>query len=174
MTVGMNSNPRKEKVPKGYSKGAINNYTPEQEQIFQQSAQQLGPGSYLSRLAGGDQSLYEEMEAPAHRQFNELQGGIASRFSGQGTGGRKNSGFQNTQNQAASNFAQDLQSKRMELRNTAIKDLMGMSDQFLNQRAQEKTLTEKPKSFLHEAGVSFVGGVGKGAGEAAGKWAAGG
>ena len=117
-----------DKVPSGYKKGQLQQFTPEQMELFKSLFSQLGPDSYLSKLAGGDQSMFEEMEAPALRQFSELQGGLASRFSGMGMGGRKSSGFQNTTNQAASNFAQDLASRRQSLQQQAIKDLMGMSE----------------------------------------------
>lgn len=165
--MGPVSGRMREKVPSGYRKGAINQYTPEQTRLFRQSFSNLGPESYLSKLAGGDQSQYGEMEAPALRQFNELQGGIASRFSGMGTGGRRSSGFQNTMNQASSNFAQDLQSKRMGLRNQAIQDLMGMSNQLLNQRPQQTTLN--PKQSSQSNGSSGWGGlIGAGLGAGAG------
>jgi hypothetical protein len=170
MTIGMNASPRKEKIPKGYSKGSINQYTPEQEQQFQSQFKHIDDNSYLSRLAGGDQSLYDEMEAPAMRQFQSLQGQIGSRFSGMGMGSQKSSGFQNTQNQAASDFAQDLQGKRMGLRNQAIESLMGMSNTLLGQRPQEQVLTEKPKPWWQEAATGFAGGLGQGLGKAAGNW----
>ena len=148
-------------IPSGYKKTRIQNYTPEQMKLHESQFQNLGPDSYLSKLAGGDQSFFDEMEAPAHRQFNELQGGIASRFSGQGIGGRKNSGFQNTQNQAASNFAQDLQSKRLDLRNQAIRDLMGMSNTLLGQQPYENGLQKKDEGFDWGGAIGgAVGGVG--------------
>lgn len=155
----------KEKIPEGYNEYAINQYTPEQQQLFQSSLKHLAPDSFLSRLASGDQSMYEEMERPALRQFGELQGGLASRFSGAGMGGRHSSGFQNTMTAASQDFAGQLQSKRQELTRQAITDLMGMSNAFLNQRPQEKGLQEKPKSFLHEAGVAAAGGFGQGVGQ---------
>ena len=108
--------------PKGYSFGQIQQFDPQQQQLYSQLFSHLGPESYLSRLAGGDQSQFAEMEEPALRQFNELQGGLASRFSGMGMGARKSSGFQNTSTAAASNFAQDLQSRRQELQRQAISD----------------------------------------------------
>jgi hypothetical protein len=120
------------KRPHGFSEFGINNYTPEQNQIFRQSADTLGPNSYTARLAKGDESLFAEQEAPALRQFNELQGGMASRFSGMGMGARKSSGFKNTSNAAA------------HLQRQAVLDMMGMSNQFLNQRPVEKGLVEKP------------------------------
>lgn len=133
----------REKIPSGYRKGSLQQFTPEQMQLFQQSFQNVGPESYLSRLAGGDQGLFDEIEAPALRQFSGLQGNIASRFSGMGLGGRHSSGFQNTTNQAASSFAQDLASRRMDLRNQALRDLMGMSHQLLGERPFEQFLVKK-------------------------------
>ena len=133
-----------EKRPHGFSKYSVNQYTPEQQRLFRENFQHLGPESYTSRLAMGDESLFAEQEAPALRQFNELQGGLASRFSGQGMGARKSSGFQNTSNAAASDFASQLQANRQELQRQAILDMMGMSDKLLNQRPQERGLVEKP------------------------------
>src|ERR1700677_4482110 len=96
------------KAPKGSS--FASNYTPQQQSLFENQFSHVDPNSYTSRLASGDQSMFQEIEAPALRQFNELQGQNASRFSGMGLGARRGSGFQNYQNQATSDFAQDLQS----------------------------------------------------------------
>ena len=152
-----------DKVPSGYKKGQLQQFTPEQMELFKSLFSQLGPDSYLSKLAGGDQSMFEEMEAPALRQFSELQGGLASRFSGMGMGGRKSSGFQNTTNQAASNFAQDLASRRQSLQQQAIKDLMGMSESLLGQRPYDRFLTQKDQSSSSGwggLGGAALGGVG--------------
>ena len=151
------------KVP-GYKTSSVQQYTPEQMQLFQSLFSKLGPDSYLSRLAGGDESLFEEMEAPAHRQFNTLQGNLSSRFSGMGMGGRRSSGFQNTANQASSDFAQDLQSKRQGLQSQALRDLMGMSNSLLGQRPNEQYLTPEKPSFLE----SLLGILGQGMGQLAG------
>jgi hypothetical protein len=132
------------KIPKGYQSGQMQQFTPEQMQLFQSLFGHLGEGSYLSRLAGGDQSFFDEVEAPAKRQFSGLQGNLASRFSGMGTGARNSSGFQNTATQASSDFAQDLQSRRQGLQRQAITDLMGMGNQLLGQRPYEQFLTKKP------------------------------
>lgn len=150
-----------DKVPSGYSKGQLQQFTPQQLDLFKSMFSNVSPDSYLSKLSQGDEETFNELEAPAMRQFQGIQGQLASRFSGMGMGSRKSSGFQNTSNQAASDFAQDLQSKRMGLRNQAIKDLMGMSNELLGQRPYEKFLTEKPKSFLHEAGTGLAGVLGK-------------
>lgn len=151
-------------IPKGYQKGQLQQFTPEQMQLFKSLFSQVGPQSFLSRLAGGDQSAFGEMEAPALRQFGQLQGNIASRFSGMGSGARRSSGFQNTMNQAASDFAGDLASRRMQLQRQALMDLMGISQSLLGQRPYEQILTEKPQSFLQQAGLGLLGGIGQGLG----------
>lgn len=155
------------KVPKGYKAGQLQQFTPEQMQLFQSLFSQVAPGSYTSRLAGGDESLFQEMEAPALRQFAGLQGNIASRFSGMGgLGSRRSSGFQNTMNQAASEFAQDLQSKRQGLQRQAIMDLMGISSELLGQRPYEKFLVPKQQkpSFWQQLIGGASAGIGAGAG----------
>jgi len=137
-------------IPKGYRSGQMQKFTPEQMQLFQQMFGDVGSDSYLSRLAGGDQSLFQEMEAPALRQFGELQGGLASRFSGMGLGARNSSGFQNTMNQATSSFAQDLAGKRQDLQRQAMMDLASLRSNLLSQSPYERFLTKKApkkKSF---------------------------
>jgi hypothetical protein len=71
------------------------------------------------------------MEAPALRQFNQLQGNLASRFSGQGMGARRSSGFQNASSAVAQDFASQLQANRQNLQRQAIMDLMGMTSSLL-------------------------------------------
>lgn len=161
-TGGMNPtstgyNQTREKVPSGYKKYSISNFTPEQMDLFQQLFSHVDPESYLSRLAGGDQALFDEMEAPAFRQFNELMGEMGSRFSGMGMGARKGSGFNISGTTAASNFAQDLASKRQELQRQALMDLFNMSQQLMGERPYETGLMEKKKKGL--GGWGGVGGA---------------
>lgn len=158
------------KIPEGYSYGQVQQFTPEQMELFGQMFSHLGPESFLSKIAGGDQSMFAEQEAPALQQFSELQGGLASKFSGMGQGARGSSGFQNTMNQASSDFAQGLQSNRMNQRMQAIQELMGFSNQLLGQRPYETTLTEKPKPFWQE----LLGEIGGSAAKMAGQYASGG
>lgn len=146
------------RIPKGYQQGQLQQFTPEQMKLFQSMFGHVAPGSFLSRLASGDQTIFNEMEAPAMRQFNEMQGGLASRFSGMGMGARNSSGFQNTMNSATSNFAQDLQSKRQDLQRQAIMDLMGMSNSLLGQKPYEQFLNKKP-DFLSQL-LGNLGGIG--------------
>ena len=154
----------KEKIPKGYRMGQYQNFDPAQMDLYQSLFPYLNSESDLANLAGGDEEMFQHIEAPAFRQFNELQGNIASRFSQPGTGARKSSGFQNYMNQAGSNFAQDLQSQRQNLQRQALQDLFGLSNQLMGQRPMEKLLYEKqqkqPSGWggLIGAGLGGVGG----------------
>lgn len=153
-------------IPKGYSYGQLQQFTPEQMKLHKSMYDHVGPDSYTARLARGDEDLFNEIEEPALRQFSELQGNLASRFSGMGsTGARRSSGFQNSANQASSDFASGLQSQRQQLMQNAIRDLMGMSDSILNQRPYERFLNEKPQKEskgwggIAGAGIGGLGGL---------------
>jgi hypothetical protein len=134
-----------DKRPHGYAPFSMNQYAPQQQALFGQEFANVSPDSYLGRLAAGDESFFAEQEAPALRQFNELQGNIASRFSGQGLGARRSSGFQNTMSAASQDFAGQLQANRQNMRRQAILDLMGLSDTLLSQRPTERGLVQKPQ-----------------------------
>ena len=149
-------------LQRGKSKGGLTpfsmqQFTPEQMQLFGQMFGHLGSDSFLSKLASGDQSQFEQLEAPALRQFGELQGNLASRFSAPGTGARRSSGFQNTMNQASSSFAQDLQSQRMGLQRQALQDLMGMSNTLLQQKPYDQFVSEKPMPFWKRLMAGLAG-----------------
>jgi hypothetical protein len=162
--------PRQEKTPSGYRQFAQNMYTPEQERVFGNAEGLISPDSFTSRLARGDQSAFGEMEEPALRQFNDITGGIASKFSGMGMGSRNSSGFQNALTSAGQDFASQLQSKRMELRNQAIKDMMGMTSEFLGYKPQEKGLVQKRQkqpSWAQQGFLAASKGLGQGLGMAA-------
>lgn len=155
------------KTPSGYKSGRMQNFTPEQMQLFQQMFSNVSPDSYLSKLAGGDQGLFNQMEAPAVRDFNTQIGQLGSRFSGMGMGAQKSSGFQNTVTSAASQFSQDLQSRRQQMQQQAIMDLMGLSEHLLQQRPYDNFMIKKQKkpSFLQNlfGGGSALAGAGAGA-----------
>ena len=157
----------KNKIPPGYKYGQIQQFTPEMMQLFQQMMQHLGPEGFLSKLASGDQSMFEEMEQPALKQFGELQGGLASKFSGMGMGGRRSSGFGNTMNQATSDFASQLQSQRLGLQRQALQDLMSSGNALLQQKPYDTFLTQKQPSFWEQLMLSSAGGLAKGAGQGA-------
>jgi hypothetical protein len=146
----------------GMTPYSMQQFTPEQMQLFKQSFTNLGPDSFLSKLAGGDQSQFEQLEAPAMRQFQELQGDTASRFSGMGLGARKGSGFKNQMNQYTSDFSQQLQSQRLGLQRQAIKDLFSMSNTLMGQRPYDDFLVDKEKKKKGWGGAigAGIGGFG--------------
>lgn len=131
----------------------------------------------MSRLAGGDQSYFEQLEAPAMRQFGELQGNIASRFSqggdlgagGAGSmGARHSSGFQNTMSGQASNLAERLMGQRMGLQQNALSQLSGLYSE-LTQDPYEMYIEEKKRR--NGWGNALSGAVsGATAGSAFGPW----
>lgn len=147
-------------VPEGYKSGQLQQFTPEQMQLFSQLFSHVSPNSQLSKLAMGDEGTFSQMEAPAMRQFQELQGQVGSRFSGMGMGAQKSSGFQNTMGQLGSDFAQQLQSQRQGLQRQAIQDLMGYSSQLLGQSPYERYLIEKQQPQQKKTGWGqAIGGV---------------
>lgn len=153
-------------APEGYNVGQIQNYSPEQMDLFKSMFSNVGPDSYLGKLAGGDEETFSQIEQPALRQFSGLQGNIASRFSGMGSmGGRRSSGFQNTMTQAGSDFAGQLQSRRMDLQRQAIKDLMGLSGDLLDKKPYENYLMEQQQPFWQKiaGGALPIAGAGVGA-----------
>ena len=149
------------KAPAGFER--VQQFTPEQMNLFKQMFGNVGPDSFTAKLAGGDQSTFDQLEAPALRQFAGLQGQTASRFSGMGSGARKSSGFQNTMTAGSSQFAQDLASQRMGLQQQALKDLFGMSESLLGQRPYG--MVEKPMSFGQSLAGGLAGGLGAGIGK---------
>lgn len=154
----------------GYRHFKTQTFTPEQMQLFGQLFGQVGPESFLSRLAGGDEGIFNQIEAPALRQFQGLQGQLASRFSGMGSGARRSSGFQNAANQQTADFAEQLQANRLGLQRQAIGDLMGLGNQLLGQRPYEQFAVPKGRSFMQELLMGLIGAGGQaGAGFAQGK-----
>jgi len=112
----------------------------------------------LSQLAGGDQGSFEALERPALRQFNALQGNLASRFSGMGTGARNSSGFQNASSGAAVDLAERLQSQRMAVQQNALSQLLGLSDSLLNRPTFQTGFIPKQQSMWEQL-LSGLGGV---------------
>lgn len=133
------------KIPKGYSAGRLQQFTPEQQSLYQSLFPYVSPGSQLAQQAQGDDQGFAPYEDYANRQFQEFSGQNASRFSGLGMGARKGSGFQNQQTQGAQDFASQLAMQRQGLQRQALMDLMGISSSLLGQRPEENFLTRKPQ-----------------------------
>jgi len=155
------------KTPKGYDQ--FQQFTPEQMQLFKSMFGNVGPDSYLGKIAGGDDSVFDQIEAPAMKQFSGLQGNLASRFSGNGGGrgplsSRRSSGFQNTMSQASSDFASQLQSQRHGLKRQAIMDLMGLSENLLGQQPFGMVKKQHQPNWLESLLGNISGGVGQGLG----------
>ena len=158
------------KIPKGYSAGRLQQYTPEQQSLYSSLFPYVSPGSQLSERAQGSDAGFQPYEDYARRQFQEATGQLASRFSGVGQGAmsaRKGSGFQNALTQGAQDFATQLAMQRQELQRNALHDLMGISESLLNQRPFNQFLIQKPPkqpkqgffSKLFGAAAPVAGGV---------------
>lgn len=115
----------------------------------------------LGRLASGDQSQFQQMEAPALRQFGALQGNLASRFSGMGgSGARNSSGFQNTMGEAGADLAERLAGNRMNFQQQALQQLMGLSDSLLGRKTFETNFIQKQLPFWKQLATAGAGGLG--------------
>jgi len=153
-------------IPKGYSKGRLQNFDPQQNDLYSSLFSYLGPDSQLAQLAGGNAD-WNAIEAPAWQQFQQAQGQLGSRFSGLGMGSQKGSGFQNAAGQLGSDFAMKLASQRQGLMRQALQDLMGMSNTLLGQRPYENDLFENPQKQQKKAlggWGSTLGSIGGGVG----------
>ena len=110
-------------IPKGYKTGQLQQFTPEQMQLFKQNFAFTDPSSQLFQRAMGNDAGFAPYEQQAQRDFQNFQGQSASRFSGLGMGARHGSGFQNLQTQGAQDFASSLAMQREGLKRQALMDL---------------------------------------------------
>ena len=138
-------------VPKGYQMGQMQQFTPEQMDLFRQLFSYLSPEGDVGRMARGDESYFEQLEKPAMRQLGQMQSQLASRFSGMGSfGGRRSSAHDIGQGALSQEFAEKLASQRMGLQRQALQDLFGMSQSLFGQRPTEKFVTEEQKPFWQQ------------------------
>jgi len=154
--------PAGNKIPKGYSAGRLQQYTPEAMSLYQSLFPYVSPGSKLAQQAAGSDEGFAPYEDYAQRQFQEATGQLASRFSGMGMGARRGSGFQNLATQGAQDFASQLAMQRQGLQRQALMDLMGISESLLGQRPYENFLIKKqPKQSMFQkilgAGLPVAG-----------------
>jgi hypothetical protein len=146
-------------APKGHRQ--YQQFTPEQMDIFGRSQELVGPDSYLSRLANGDQSMFEQMEAPAWKLLGQAQQSLGNRYSQFAPGAmsaQRGSGHGQAQNQLSSDFAQDLASRRMGLQRQATLDLFNMSQELMGQRPY--ALQERQQKQQSGWGGLFGAGIG--------------
>lgn len=149
----------------GYRQLNLPTKSPEQMDMFRQlmggSQGAIGPalGQMSSLAGGGDEETWRQLEAPAMRQFGELQGGMASRFSGMGGGARRSSGFQNSMGSAGVDLAERLQGQRMGLQQSAQQQLMQLYQSLMGENLSENTLIPKQKSGWEKL-LEGLGGIG--------------
>lgn len=129
-------------IPKGYQRGQLQQFTPEQQQLFSRLFSHVSPESFTGRLAAGDQGAFEQYEAPALRQFQQALGGAGARYSGLGMGAQQSSGFKHQIGGMGTDLAERLAGNRMNLQRSAIEQLMSMSQMLLGQRPYESFLIE--------------------------------
>lgn len=145
---------------------------PKAMELYQQIAQALGPhlkntvGNIGQMAAGGTEEQWNQLEAPAMRQFNQFQGNMASRFSGAGMGSRHSSGFQNTMTGASTDLAERLQGNRMNLQQNAQSQLLGLYQNLMGTDTFDTQFLQKQKPWWQE----LLSSLGPAAGQAAGSF----
>jgi hypothetical protein len=135
----------------GYKLRNVPQYNPQQMQIFQRLLGSLLGGEgleggldFLTRLAQGDESMFEELEAPAYSSLQKSLGDIGSRFAGFGSGAIDSSAFQQATSGAAGDLAERLQSQRLGLQSDAVDRLLGLTERSLEKRPYETYAQAKP------------------------------
>jgi len=136
--------------PAGYGVKSIPNMTPQMQKLYDALLSGVSGGStggldYLSKLASGDESTFNKLEAPAYESFNKTLGQIGSRFSQYGA--QNSSAFENAVGGAGSELALGLQGQRNQLQTDAINKLLGFSNQLLGHSPQENVLQKEDQGF---------------------------
>lgn len=128
-------------------------FTPEQMSLYNKYVGMQGPGQeQMRQIAEGSPEYFQQLEAPAFRQFGETLGNISSRFSGAGDlGARRSSGFGRETTSAAQELAEKLQSNRLGLQRQATMDLYNMSEGLLRHQPYEQLLMPKKKKWWEQA-----------------------
>lgn len=149
---------------KGFS--TVSTQNPQQQQLFSQLAQILGPllgqsGGYLGDILGGSPESFERFQAPYMRQFREqIIPEIAERFAG--AGALSSSGFQQSLGQAGAGLSENLASLKEGLRSQIPGQVFGNLQQLLGQQTQ--AFLPKQQPFWQQLLGGAAGGIGQGAG----------
>ncbi len=116
----------------------VSRFTPQQQSLFNNFLPGLGQAQnsgleYIRKLLSGEPGAFDEFEAPLMRQYNqEIVPGLAERFAGMGSGGAQNSSaFQQTLGQSGQELMERLGALRGNLRNNALGQLQGFTQQGL-------------------------------------------
>lgn len=160
------------KTPKGYSQYSLPTMNPQQQQYYGEQFGAVQPGvmdaiSQLRKMAGGDESYYNQLEAPAYRNFAQGIGQLGSRFAGMGMGATGSSGFKNAGAGMATDLSTSLQSQRMNLQQQAMQELLGLSGQLMGRQTHEYGLARKAPSLWESLLPALMQGLGQAGGTAA-------
>ncbi len=142
-----------------------------QQQGFQQ-------GNEFFNSLFNDQDFFNKFEAPAMRQFEELQGDIGNRFAGMGSGGSTGStGFRNVMAREGQNLSSNLAAQRGQMQQGAVPQMLQYSQQPVSnwmtqmQQALQPTqnqYTPAAPGFGGNIAASMFGGLSQGYGNAMG------
>lgn len=138
---------------KGYDLVQTPNMDQSSMDLRNQISQGIQPGlntgiSRLSQQASGDEGYFKGLEGRAFEDFQRGLGQIGSRYAGVGQGAmsaRNSSAFQNETTGAAGDLASKLSEQRLMLQQSALDDLIGLSDMIFKNQPYEFSLMEKQK-----------------------------
>lgn len=131
----------------------IPNFDAGQQQLYQGGINAANQGGgfqstidFLQKLAGGDESSFSQLEAPAYRAYEKNIGSLANRFAGYGA--LDSSSFRNAAQEQASTMGENLASQRMGIQDQATQRLLQLFQGLLQQ---------KPTSsgYLPEGGTDY-------------------
>lgn len=139
---------------------------PQQQSLYSSMFEGLdgfNPTRQLTQMAQGDDSYYAPMEAQAMRSFRQkVVPSIASQFVGRLGGSAAQGAFA----QAGANLSEDLFAQRQQMRQNALRDLLGLEQSLLGRDTYERSIFKKPSTWDKLA--PLLGGIAKGVGAAAG------
>lgn len=149
-----------------YQQLQVSTKDPRAMELYGQISQALSPhlGGAVQGLgqlaAGGTPEQWQQLEAPALRQYQQLVGGIGARYSGLGMGAQKSSAFQNELSGSAADLAERLQGQRMGLQQNALNQLLSLYQSLIGADTFENAFLPKKKPFWQELIGSLAPGVG--------------
>lgn len=161
----MSANP---KIPKGFGMYSLPTMGGGQADIYNmlKSGFEGGGGDVYKNLFGlaqGKSDLFQQLEAPALRQFQQqIAPQIAGRYAGSGISG--SSGMQNSLAAAGQSLAENLQAQRMGLMERSMQNVLGLGNTLLGTPTQQFGLYQKENllkeimQMLGSAGAQ-VGGI---------------
>lgn len=159
-----------------YQQLQVSTKDPRAMELYGQVAQSLRPhlGGAVQELgqlaAGGTPEQWQQLEAPALRQYQQLVGGIGARYSGLGMGAQKSSAFQNELSGTAADLAERLQGQRLGLQQNALNQLLSLYQSLIGTDTFDTMFLPKKKPFWQEFLGGMAPGIGQGLGTAGSLW----